>query len=185
MKMNAIALIDKYYAATPQLRDILWRHSRKVADRCLKIAALHPELNIDTAFVEEAALVHDIGILQTDAPEILCFGDAPYICHGYVGAEMMRKEGFPLHARVCERHTGAGISKAEIIAKGLDIPVQDYLPETIEEQLVCYADKFYSKSHLDRERTPEQALKSVSKHGADGALRFRHWMDIFAENIAR
>ena len=100
MKMNAVALIDKYYAATPQLREILWTHSRRVADRCLKIAALHPELHLDVAFVEEAALLHDIGILRTDAPEILCTGDAPYICHGYIGAEMMRAEGFPRHARV-------------------------------------------------------------------------------------
>ena len=171
--MNAVALIDKYYAATPQLREILWTHSRRVADRCLKIAALHPELHLDVAFVEEAALLHDIGILRTDAPEILCTGDAPYICHGYIGAEMMRAEGFPRHARVCERHTGAGISKEEIIVKKIPIPVQDYFPETLEEELVCYADKFYSKSHPDRERTPEQALKSVAKHGAEGAARFR------------
>ena len=140
--MNAVALIDKYYAATPQLREILWTHSRRVADRCLKIAALHPELHLDVAFVEEAALLHDIGILRTDAPEVLCMGDAPYICHGYIGAEMMRAEGFPRHARVCERHTGAGISKEEIIVKKIPIPVQDYFPETLEEELVCYADKF-------------------------------------------
>ena len=181
--MNAVALIDKYYAATPQLREILWTHSRRVADRCLKIAALHPELHLDVAFVEEAALLHDIGILRTDAPEILCTGDAPYICHGYIGAEMMRAEGFPRHARVCERHTGAGISKEEIIVKKIPIPVQDYFPETLEEELVCYADKFYSKSHPDRERAPEQALKSVAKHGAEGAARFRRWMDIFTENV--
>ena len=185
MEMDAIALIDKYYAATPGLRDILWLHSRKVADRCLRIAALHPELRLDLKFVEEAALLHDIGILRTDAPEILCTGDAPYICHGYIGAEMMRAEGFPRHARVCERHTGAGIPKEEIMEKKIPIPVQDYSPEPLEEQLVCYADKFYSKSHLGRERTPEQALKSVRKHGEEGADRFRHWMDIFTENIGR
>ena len=96
---------------------------------------------------------------------------------------MMRAEGFPRHARVCERHTGAGISKEEIIVKKIPIPVQDYFPETLEEELVCYADKFYSKSHPDRERTPEQALKSVAKHGAEGAERFRRWMDIFTENV--
>ena len=69
-------------------------HSRQVADRCLKIAALHPELDLDKAFLEEAALLHDIGILHTHAPGILCMGDAPYICHGYLGAEMLRAEGF-------------------------------------------------------------------------------------------
>lgn len=107
--MDAIALIDKYYADTPRLRELLWIHSRQVADRCLKIAVLHPELGLDKAFLEEAALLHDIGILHTHAPGILCTGDAPYICHGYLGAEMLRAEGFPRHARVCERHTGAGL----------------------------------------------------------------------------
>ena len=181
--MDAVALIDKYYAGSPRLRDILWEHSRKVADRCLAIAALHPELGLDVEFLEEAALLHDIGIVQTHAPGILCMGDAPYICHGYLGAEMLRAEGFPRHARVCERHTGAGIPREEIVAQGIPIPVQDYFPETVEEQLVCYADKFYSKSHPERVRTPEEALKSVAKHGAEGALRFRRWMELFAENI--
>lgn len=106
--MDAIALIDKYYADSPRLRELLWIHSRQVADRCLKIVALHPELDLDKAFLEEAALLHDIGILHTHAPGILCTGDAPYICHGYLGAEMLRAEGFPLHARVCERHTARG-----------------------------------------------------------------------------
>ena len=181
--MDAIALIDKYYADNPRLRELLWIHSRQVADRCLKIAALHPELDLDKAFLEEAALLHDIGILHPHAPSILCTGDAPYICHGYLGAEMLRAEGFPLHARVCERHTGAGLSREEVAAQGLPIPVQDYYPETLEEQLICYADKFYSKSHPDREKTPEQALKSVSKYGEDGARRFRHWMELFTENL--
>lgn len=181
--MDAIALIDKYYADTPRLRELLWIHSRQVADRCLKIAVLHPELGLDKAFLEEAALLHDIGILHTHAPGILCTGDALYICHGYLGAEMLRAEGFPRHARVCERHTGAGLSCEEIAAQGLPIPVQDYYPETLEEQLICYADKFYSKSHPDGEKTPEQALKSVSKYGEDGAWRFRHWMELFTENL--
>lgn len=181
--MNVITLIDKYYADAPELRDILLKHSRKVAERSLKIAAAHPEMNLDVSFLEEAAMLHDIGIIRTDAPGILCFGKAPYICHGYLGAEMLRAEGYPRHARVCERHTGTGLSHREIVENNLPVPVQDYFPETLEEQVICYADKFYSKSHPDREKTPEQALKSVSRFGEDCACRFRHWMEIFEENI--
>lgn len=183
--MNAIILIDKYYAGTPELRDVLLKHSRKVADRSLKIATAHPEMNLDVSFLEEAAMLHDIGIIRTDAPGILCYGEAPYICHGYLGAEMLRSEGYPRHARVCERHTGTGLSQREIVENGLPIPVQDYFPETLEEQVICYADKFYSKSHPDAEKTPEQALRSVSRFGKDCACRFRHWMEIFEENIGR
>ena len=63
------------------------------------------------------------------------------------------KRGYPQHARVCERHTGAGLTKREIIEQELPLPQQDFLPETTEEKLICYADKFFSKTHLDIEKT--------------------------------
>ena len=175
------AIIEKFYANQDALRDLLIRHSTAVAQRALRIARQHPELDIDQDFLYEAAMLHDIGIYLTDAPGICCYGTAPYICHGVLGAQLMRAEGLPRHARVCERHTGAGLTKREVLLQGLPVPVQDYLPETLEEQLVCYADKFYSKSHPDREKTPAQALKSLLKFGPEGAARFRHWMELFCE----
>lgn len=177
--MDAILLIEKFYAGNPVLKDILLKHSRQVMERCLSIAIAHPELNIDVQFVKEAAMLHDIGIIQTDAPGIHCYGTKPYICHGYLGAEMLRAEGLFRHARVCERHTGAGLMSEDIIRQDIPIPVCDYLPETIEEQLICYADKFYSKTHLDKEKTLEKALKSVRKFSDEGAKRFMHWVEIF------
>ena len=124
-------------------------------------------------------MLHDIGIFKCDAAGIQCFGTEPYICHGRIGAELLRSEGFPRHARVCERHTGAGITKAQIIAQNLPLPQQDFLPETMEEKVICYADKFFSKTHLDREKTIEQAEKSLSKFGDEGVLRFREWEKCF------
>lgn len=125
-------------------------------------------------------MLHDIGIFKCDAAGIQCFGTEPYICHGRIGAELLRSEGFPRHARVCERHTGAGITKAQIIAQNLPLPQQDFLPETMEEKVICYADKFFSKTHLDREKTIEQAEKSLSKFGEEGVLRFREWEKCFS-----
>ena len=124
-------------------------------------------------------MLHDIGIFKCDAAGIQCFGTEPYICHGRIGAELLRSEGFPRHARVCERHTGAGITKAQIIAQNLPLSQQDFLPETMEEKVICYADKFFSKTHLDREKTIEQAEKSLSKFGDEGVLRFREWEKCF------
>ena len=125
-------------------------------------------------------MLHDIGIFKCNAAGIQCFGTEPYICHGRIGAELLRSEGFPRHARVCERHTGAGITKAQIIAQNLPLPQQDFLPETMEEKVICYADKFFSKTHLDREKTIEQAEKSLSKFGDEGVLRFREWEKCFS-----
>ena len=176
-------IINKYYGEEGDLRRILIVHSQSVARKALQIVSFHPELNIDRQFVEEAAMLHDIGIIKTDAPGIKCFGTEPYICHGILGAEMLRQEGMPRHARVCERHTGAGLSLDDIVSQNLPLPHRDFLPETIEEKLICYADKFFSKTHLDREKTIEQAEKSLSKFGGETLARFRDMKRLFEPNL--
>lgn len=177
--MDYQAIINKYYPEDNELRHILLVHSRAVADKALAIADRHPELSLDRQFIEEAAMLHDIGIVRCNASGIQCFGTEPYICHGRIGADMLRAEGFPRHARVCERHTGAGITHSQIIAQKLPLPQQDFLPETMEEKVICYADKFFSKSHLDEEKTIEQAIASLSKFGEEGVARFREWVKMF------
>lgn len=180
--MDFNRIINKYYPEENALKRILLVHSRAVADKALQICDAHPELHLDRQFVEEAAMLHDIGIFRCDAPSIYCHGTEPYLKHGRIGAELMRSLGYPRHARVCERHTGAGLTKEEIIEQQLPLPHEDFLPETLEEKLVCYADKFYSKSHLDRERTVAQAEKALTRFGKDGAKRFREWADLFEPN---
>lgn len=177
--MDYQAIINKYYPEDNELRHILLVHSRAVADKALAIADRHPELSLDRQFIEEAAMLHDIGIVRCNAPGIQCFGTEPYICHGRIGADMLRAEGFPRHARVCERHTGAGITRSQIIVQKLPLPEQDFLPETMEEKIICYADKFFSKTHLDEEKTIEQAIASLSKFGEEGVARFREWGKMF------
>ena len=125
-------------------------------------------------------MLHDIGIFRCDAPGIHCHGTEPYICHGPIGAELLRAEGFPRHARVCERHTGAGLSLREIEEQNLPVPHKDLLPETIEEQIICYADKFFSKTRLTTEKTLEQATRSLYNFGNEGAERFIGWSEKFA-----
>ena len=171
--MNYQALIEKYYPEDDALRQLLITHSQSVAQFALQIVSLHPELDIDRQFVLEAAMLHDIGIRLCDAPGIHCHGTEPYIRHGHIGAEWLRAEGLPLHARVCERHTGAGITCRQIVERDLPLPHQDFLPETIEEQLVCYADKFFSKSKkLTDMKSFDRALASCAKYGDDSRDRF-------------
>lgn len=181
-------IINKYYPHDDNLRRLLVRHSRQVADRALAIAERHPELGADREFLENAAMLHDIGICQTDAPGIFCTGCEPYLLHGRLGAEMLRREAAERPAdaelcerlaRVCERHTGTGLTVANIREQRLPLPEQDFVPETLEEQIVCYADKFYSKSHPERERTVEQTAQSLEKFGAEGVVKFRRWAAMF------
>ena len=163
--MDYISIINKYYPNDDELRQLLLKHSRQVADRCMQIVRKHKELSVDVQFLEEAAMLHDIGIFKCDAPSIYCVGTEPYIKHGPIGGELLRVEGFPRHARVAERHTGTGLP--------------DYEPETLEEQIICYADKFYSKSSPDRVRTVAEAAQSLEKFGAAGVRKFLDWATRF------
>lgn len=177
--MDYQALIDKYYPEKDELARLLATHSRQVADRCLAIAARHPELHIDTTFVEEAAMLHDIGIRWCHAPGIGCHGTEHYLCHGLIGARLLRQEGYERHARVCERHTGTGITRQQIIQQDMPLPPGDYTPETIEEQLVCYADKFYSKSKPQHEATIDEVKHMLARFGQEGVEKFTKWSEIF------
>jgi uncharacterized domain HDIG len=178
MIMNPIEIINKYYTPGRQL-DILLTHSRSVADKALQIATRHPELNLDKTFLEEAAMIHDIGIFLTNAHGIDCVGKEPYICHGYLGADLIRQEGYPRHALVCERHTGAGITVLDIVKNELPLPHRDLLPVSMEEQVICFADKFFSKTHLEQEKSVEAARKTIAKFGTEGLKRFDEWCDLF------
>lgn len=177
--MRPEEIIYKYYKEGEALSLILLTHSRSVRDKALCCAINHPELGIDTAFISEAAMLHDIGIFRCNAPSIMCFGQEPYICHGIIGGELLRSIGLERHARVCERHTGTGLTLKEIVRQSLPLPHCDLIPETIEEQLICYADKFFSKTHLDHERTVAEAERSLAKFGDEGVEKFRYWASIF------
>jgi len=177
--MDYQALIDRYYPDDDELRRLLLRHSRQVADRSLLISRHHPELRLDEAFLEEAAMLHDIGIRWCHAPGIYCNGEEPYIRHGLIGGRLLRDEGFERHAQVCERHTGTGLTREQIVRQALPLPPHDFTPQAMEEQVICYADKFYSKSHPDRILTVVQAAQSLEKFGAEGVEKFLGWAKLF------
>ena len=173
-----LSIIDRY-STSAEVRDVLLQHSRQVADMAVRIVRRHPELEADEDFVREAAMLHDIGIVRCDAPGIHCHGTEPYIRHGLLGSEILLAEGLPRHARVAERHTGTGITVDGIRQQNLPLPLRDYSPETIEEQIVCYADKFFSKTKLGRTKTAEQALASLWKFGDESTRRFARWQKMF------
>lgn len=165
-------IIDKYYPAGSRLRDIYIKHCRQVADKALDIAR-KKQLDLNPTEIENAAMLHDIGIFLTDAPGIDCHGTAPYLTHGKLGAELLRSEGAPeIYARVAERHTGAGITAEEIERFSLPLPPADYMPETLLERLVCYADKFFSKSGDMKEKPIERVRLSMAKFSPATLARF-------------
>lgn len=174
-------IIDKYYLPGTPLREILLRHSRSVADLALEIAARH-DLHLDRDLIESAAMLHDIGIFKTDAPGIFCSGSEPYIRHGVLGADLLRSEGVCEDvARVAERHTGAGITTDDVRNMQLPLPTDRILmPQTLLERLICYADKFYSKSGDMQRKSLDRVRQSMLRHSADTLARFEKLLSEFS-----
>jgi uncharacterized protein len=183
--LDCLSIIQRYYTPGNDDYRVLVHHSRQVADLAVALSQRMIERHepIDIEFVEEAAMLHDIGMCRTNAPGIHCHGTEPYILHGILGRKMLDSMGLYRHGRVCERHTGAGITAAEIIAQQLPIaPPRDLLPESLEEKIICYADKFFSKSRLEEPpKTLERARQSLAKFGGDTLKRFDALVALFGD----
>lgn len=179
--MKPLDIIEKYYRPESFAHRVLIRHCRLVAEAAVEIAGRVPHLSPDVAFIYEAAMLHDIGILYTNAPEIGCFGKYPYVCHGYLGRKLLEKHGLHDHGLVCERHVGGGLNAADIKFQGLDLPDRDMVPETVEEKIICFADSFFSKTPPPEgtRRTVDEAIAWSKKRGEYRAERFCRWLEIF------
>ncbi|MCM1319328.1 MAG: phosphohydrolase [Muribaculaceae bacterium] len=177
--MDPITLIDKYTEGNPELRRIIIGHSEAVRDKAFDIIE-RKQLDLNRQFVAEAAMLHDIGVVRVDAPGISCFGPEPYICHGICGRAILDSEGLPRHALVCERHTGSGITAEQIVAENLPLPHRDMIPLSMEEKLICYADKFFSKSRDLRDEKPvERIFEQMQKFGYGSLERFAALHEMF------
>lgn len=177
---SVAALFEEHYPLGTPARQILWDHSAAVATLSLELADSFPEARRD--FIEEAAWLHDIGIRYTHAPGILCQGDRPYLCHGVIGREICDKAGLPEHGMVCETHVGTGLTADEVKATGYPMPVRDMLPRTLEEQIICYADQFFSKSASHR-LSVDEVRQRVFRYGQPPLDRFEALHARFASAV--
>lgn len=177
--MNISEIFSKFYKDNPELLATVTTHSECVARKALACIKKN-RIEADLQFVEEAALLHDIGVVKCNAPSIFCYGDKPYICHGIEGRAMLEGLGLHRHALVCERHTGSGLTVGDIESQHLPLPLRDMCPITIEEKAVCYADKFFSKSgNLTQEKTLEKVIQQMQAFGDDSLQRFLRLHEIF------
>ncbi|MBJ6723987.1 HD domain-containing protein [Geomesophilobacter sediminis] len=179
--MNPVSLLEKYFAGNPEAFETVYRHSRAVADKALDIAARYQKPGLDVGFIEEAALLHDIGISGIHAPSMYCFGKEPYIRHGIIGKDILEAEGLPRHALVCERHIGVGLTVEDIAQQKLPLPSRPMSPTTPEEQIVALADLFFSKrkGELTREKSVDEVRENLGKFGAEKVVTFNDWLNRF------
>jgi len=169
------AVIREYYRPGSKAYEIILAHGYQVALKAVAVAGRVPQLKPDVDFIHEAALLHDIGIFLTRMPELDCRGRYDYICHGYLGRELLEKKGLPKHALVCERHVGVGITLEDIRRHHFPLPRRDMCPVSVEEQIICYADKFFSKGAKKAagERTLAETVRCLEKYGEEKVKKFR------------
>lgn len=170
--MDLIGIIKEYYREDSPIFRIYMKHSVSVRDKALEIAKKNSHLFPNMQLIEEASMLHDIGICFTNARSIECNGDLPYVCHGFKGFEILSEKGYKKHGLICERHTLMGITKDDIVSKDLPLPKRDMVPISLEEKIVCYADKFFSKSGDGREKTRDVIISALGKYGEDQVKRF-------------
>jgi len=134
-------------------------HELAVMRKARNLAHNITKIKVDIELVKIGALMHDIGrcVLHTMA-------------HGPVGGDIIRKLGFKSSeklARVVERHLLAGLTIEG--AKKFELPERNYIPETIEEKLVCFSDKLHSGT---RKVTIEKRFQRwIEKHGLNEFLK--------------
>jgi uncharacterized protein len=175
--LDYLSLINKYYPVGTRTHKIYLIHVVLVTNKALQIAR---GLQLDPAtqeFIEEASMLHDIGVREVDSPKMDCTGQLPYIAHGVAGGKILRAENLPTHALVAERHVGVGLSRQEIAARQLPLPAQDFMPESLPERIITYADLFFSKREptLWQEDTADAVAAELAEYGAEQVAIFRRW----------
>jgi len=179
--MNPLDIIAEFYEPGSESFQILVKHGQQVANKAIDVAKRAPHLTPNLDFIKEAAMLHDVGIIETNTPELGCSGKHPYVCHGYLGRKILEEKSLPQHALVCERHVGIGITAEEIKFNNLPLPLRDMVPISIEEQIICFADKFFSKNgEMDSgEKSLEDILNMLRRYGPEKVIRFQKWLQLF------
>ncbi|MBP7679273.1 MAG: HD domain-containing protein [Bacteroidales bacterium] len=174
-------IIEEFYPPGSLRNRIYVPHCQAVTTLALKIALSNPGLNADEQYIQFGGMLHDIGIFYTETPDFGCYGRLPYLAHGYMGRELLEKKGLKDIAPVCERHIGVGITIEEIKQNNLPLPVRDMVPQTIEEKIICYADKFFSKSasNLSQPKPLDKVKRSIRKYGDTKWDVFEEMMNLF------
>ncbi|MFW6375766.1 MAG: HD domain-containing protein [Thermoplasmatota archaeon] len=144
------------------IEDGVIEHSMDVLERALE---LHDKFGGDLKLIVAAAILHDVGRSVTHGVE-----------HGIEGGKIAREEGWHEElALIIERHIGGGITKEEAEEQGL--PVKSYVPETLEEKLICHADNTAG----GKERFDDLINRTENAGYKDSAERMRELARYFEE----
>lgn len=185
--IDYFAIIQKYFSSDSEAYRIFIPHACMVTAKALATARRLGLSEAQLGFIEEAAMLHDIGIVRVNAPEIGCLGTLPYLCHGVAGREILEAEGLPRHALVSERYTGVGLSRLEIEKNRFPLPARDMLAVSLEEKIISWADLFFSKGDLWREKPAAVIRDRLARYdfGEEKVRVFDEWQVLFGQDGSR
>lgn len=146
--------------------------SKKVIEHCKAVSGFAVEiaeacrrrgLRVDVNLVRIGALVHDVGRAITHGVE-----------HGVVGANIAKNSNLPDKlVHIIERHIGGGITEGE--ARRLGLPVKNYVPASMEERIVAYADKLIEGSVRLPVEVAVERLRRDKNVPEASAERLKQW----------
>lgn len=184
MSHDVRQILEKYF--TGEDLEMVLTHGRMVAELACTVGR-HLRLKEDEIkFLYEAAMLHDIGICRVNAPRIGMHGSEPYITHGIIGRQILENEGLPQYAPICERHIGVGLTTQDIQAQQLPLPERDMSPQNLYEEIICFADLFYSKNpgKLEHRKTVERVREKLSAFGDHKVEIFDGWLQRFGKGLS-
>lgn len=132
---EAISILKKH-AKDEETFGMVLSHSRAVQSVALRIGLkiLSQGHDIDIQFIRSASILHDVGRFKYPPGK-------ESIKHGIYGAQILSDEGLDeRYSNLCERHIGAGIDEYDVESQKLDIPIKNYMPISVEEKVITYAD---------------------------------------------
>jgi uncharacterized protein len=139
-------------------------HCTSVTDYAVDLAAKLESKgqHVKVDLVEAGGILHDLGRCKTNTVD-----------HGVVGGQFADELGLPQEVvDVIKRHVGAGITEQEAQAMGW--PKDNYVPQTLEEKIVCYADKRIDEGKVVPIECEIEKLQKAGKPEAAERVRKLH-----------
>lgn len=181
--LDVVRVLERYFQG--EAFEMIVTHGSVVSQLSVRIGRSLGLPDNELLFLEQAAMLHDIGICKVHAPDIGLCGEYPYIMHGVLGREILENEGCPRHALVCERHIGVGLTESDIVRQGLPLPLRDMVPRSVTEEIICFADLFYSKKPgmLATMKSVESVRRNLAKFGEKNLQIFDTWLARFGSAL--
>lgn len=172
-----IEALHRKYAPNEQVYQLVYGHCaivNEIAQWCAK----NISESVDTELLSTAALLHDIGTYLFFDDHGKIANSRLYPLHAILSAKIITDEGVDTRvASLAETHILLGLSKQEIITKPWPLPARDYIPNTIEGEILCYADRFHTKKPVFN--SYDAFLARLEKVDPEQAVKFVLWSKRF------